>query len=277
MVSGTAYPYGKTVMFLCTILILIDSLFEWSYSSIVISISLECNRDTCVSVRCLSFGARQRYDKKCPSVIASIQTKVTKDQRAAVQCHCISCLFIIWFKCLIWMKLLTTRSRKRRPVRRNAPKWSLWLVCCFSLIYIQCLYISTNETDERLRTQENTGSEPIIRKNVPHSSSQWPNPTLVVGLPKVRTRTIYDYFVCGNMTKVSYYHCADNIKCGLLIYDNVVQQKPPLFGTGAYDVYTAPQLDIPPIQIRRTTWHATILKWNSWGNLTDTIRCPPLF
>jgi hypothetical protein len=90
--------------------------------------------------------------------------------------------------------------------------------------------------------QENTGSGPIISKNVPHSSAQWPNPTLVVGLPKVGTRTIYDYFVCGNMTRVSHYRCADNIKCGLLIYDNVVQHKPPLFGTGAYDVYT--QLDI---------------------------------
>jgi hypothetical protein len=44
------------------------------------------------------------------------------------------------------------------------------------------------------------------------------------------------------MTRVSHYRCADNIKCGLLIYDNVLQHKPPLFGTGAYDVYT--QLDI---------------------------------
>lgn len=85
----------------------------------------------------------------------------------------------------------------------------------------------------------------INKKKLPkraNTPSLWPNPTIVVGLPKMGTKTIHDYFVCGNINRVSHYRCADNIKCGQVIYENSLENKPPLHGTGAYNIYT--QLDI---------------------------------
>jgi len=72
--------------------------------------------------------------------------------------------------------------------------------------------------------------------------SLWPNPTIVVGLPKAGTKTIHEYFSCGHVERVSHYRCANNMKCGQLIHDNIKQHRPPLHGTGAFNVYT--QLDV---------------------------------
>eukprot|EP00559_Dactyliosolen_fragilissimus_P006956 CAMPEP_0184855424 /NCGR_PEP_ID=MMETSP0580-20130426/681_1 /TAXON_ID=1118495 /ORGANISM="Dactyliosolen fragilissimus" /LENGTH=250 /DNA_ID=CAMNT_0027349935 /DNA_START=270 /DNA_END=1019 /DNA_ORIENTATION=+ len=86
---------------------------------------------------------------------------------------------------------------------------------------------------------------------------RWPNPIIVVGLPKAGTTSLNDYFECGNSKnyttkdgkeslKVSHWMCIKDKKrdfCGVVIQKNMKDpnQKDPLFNTGDFDVYT--QLD----------------------------------
>jgi hypothetical protein len=158
----------------------------------------------------------------------------------------------------------------------------LWLFCaatCLSLFYIHfstSLIISkevksqndavldVNKKFEPFRVNFRREARPIhvdehrgaVAHKVHEQSKKappplWPNPSLVVGLPKVGTKTISGFFTCGNITKISHYLCANNIKCGLLIHENVLQNKPPLHGTGDYNVYT--QLDITAYSNRNLT------------------------
>lgn len=76
----------------------------------------------------------------------------------------------------------------------------------------------------------------------------WPNPALVMGLPKAGTKSIADYFKCG-CYNVSHYTCNAERKrgvkdslCGQIIESNIVSGVDPLLNTGDMDVYA--QLDV---------------------------------
>lgn len=77
---------------------------------------------------------------------------------------------------------------------------------------------------------------------IPHRAGGWPNPIIVVGLPKTGTTSITRYFQCGGIERVSHWRCKDMEYCGPMIQDNVRAGRAPLYGTGKFDVYG--QLDI---------------------------------
>lgn len=65
-------------------------------------------------------------------------------------------------------------------------------------------------------------------------------PILVVGMPKVGTTSITEFFECSGRYKVSHHQCrgrGGHGRCGVLIRNNVLEGRPPLQGTGDFDVY----------------------------------------
>jgi len=77
-------------------------------------------------------------------------------------------------------------------------------------------------------------------------------PIIVVGMPKVGTTTITNYFQCSGRYKVSHHTCKRGTsgysKCGVIIKTNVDAGRPPLFGLN-FDVYA--QLDAWALVNRR--------------------------
>jgi len=65
-------------------------------------------------------------------------------------------------------------------------------------------------------------------------------PILVVGMPKVGTTSITEFFECSRRYRVSHHKCTGkggHGRCGVLIRNNVLEGRPPLQGTGDFDVY----------------------------------------
>mmetsp|Transcript_19131 Transcript_19131/g.31717 ORF Transcript_19131/g.31717 Transcript_19131/m.31717 type:complete len:279 (+) Transcript_19131:157-993(+) len=73
-------------------------------------------------------------------------------------------------------------------------------------------------------------------------TSQWPDtPTIVVGMPKAGTKSIWAYFKeCGGIRRVSHYNCG-GMPCGYIVRSNIEQGLAPFAHTKGYDVFT--QLD----------------------------------
>mmetsp|Transcript_29261 Transcript_29261/g.41422 ORF Transcript_29261/g.41422 Transcript_29261/m.41422 type:complete len:282 (+) Transcript_29261:115-960(+) len=77
-----------------------------------------------------------------------------------------------------------------------------------------------------------------IRKLV----GQWPNPLIVVGLPKAGTNSIAEYFRCGGIQNVAHNKCLNHDFCGSTIQQNILAGQNPLLNTGNADVYV--QIDV---------------------------------
>lgn len=65
---------------------------------------------------------------------------------------------------------------------------------------------------------------------IPHRAGGWPNPIIVVGLPKTGTTSITRYFQCGGIERVSHWRCKDMEYCGPMIQDNVRAGRAPCTG-----------------------------------------------
>ena len=92
-------------------------------------------------------------------------------------------------------------------------------------------------TDDAVAIDVPIEATPEIRQKV----GQWPNPLLVVGLPKAGTSSIAEYFRCGGIEKVAHHKCL-NRACGAIIQKNLQAGRSPLFATGKNDVYV--QIDV---------------------------------
>jgi hypothetical protein len=86
----------------------------------------------------------------------------------------------------------------------------------------------------------------------PRSSQQqvssieyWPNPIIVVGLPKSGTNSIASYFRCGGIERVSHHRCL-NRACGSIIRKNVLEGRKPLSNTGRANVYAQMDVEFDP-------------------------------
>ena len=82
--------------------------------------------------------------------------------------------------------------------------------------------------------------DPVSDKTM-QSVGKWPNPTIVVGLPKAGTSSLAEYFRCGGVEKVAHYMCLARA-CGAIIKQNIMSGRNPLFRTGRANVYS--QIDV---------------------------------
>jgi len=91
-------------------------------------------------------------------------------------------------------------------------------------------------------------NETFVTEAAQISKPAWPNPTIVVGLPKAGTQSIADYFTCGCYHVSHYTACnpertrGPQYLCGKMIQNNVLAGVDPLWNTGDADVYA--QLDV---------------------------------
>lgn len=87
----------------------------------------------------------------------------------------------------------------------------------------------------------------------------WPNPAIVVGLPKAGTQSLYDFFRCGGYKNVSHYgdchpkRMKSKSFCGLVIKNNVLAGVDPLLNTGNWDLYA--QVDVTYLADGRTCFY----------------------
>ena len=90
-------------------------------------------------------------------------------------------------------------------------------------------------------------------------------PILVVGMPKVGTTSITEFFKCSGRYKVSHHQCrgrGGHGRCGVLIRNNVLEGRPPLQGTGDFDVSTPKWMHLRYLENILITV-ATCLKWGT--------------
>lgn len=142
---------------------------------------------------------------------------------------------------------------KRMPLWNKRRAWTIVSLIGF-LSMVLYLRVQTDKTGTTpattitLHNERKKTSSPQAQPQKQVLKPAWPNPALVVGLPKAGTQSIADYFRCG-CYKVSHYkNCNrqmkrnDESKCGIIIHENVLAGVDPLLNTGDLDVHA--QLDI---------------------------------
>ena len=137
------------------------------------------------------------------------------------------------------------------------------------------------------KSQKEDGPHPVDKSL--SKRDIWPNPVIVVGLPKTGTTSVARYFKCGGGRRVSHWLCKDNELCGPIIRNNVRSGKPPLFETGNFDVYAQMDVEDPPCYFPQvealdeihkahpnstfifnsrniSSWVKSVRGWNNMGN-----------
>jgi len=113
-------------------------------------------------------------------------------------------------------------------------------------------HLQVNETNsQRFHVEQQVTNTSNRMQHVPTTinlNHTWPNPVLVVGMPKAGTSTVAEYFRCGGVRRISHWTgCQGKISrgyCAHIIHSNVVEkQVDPLFDSGDNNVYA--QLDYP--------------------------------
>lgn len=119
--------------------------------------------------------------------------------------------------------------------------WLPFLVIFAALLFLHALNLelkASSAVTVKQQAQSNNAKTSYLKP-------AWPNPTLVVGLPKSGTKSVADYFQCG-CYKVIHYSCEreglKNPRCGELIQKNVLAGVDPLMHTGNASVYA--QVDV---------------------------------
>lgn len=83
---------------------------------------------------------------------------------------------------------------------------------------------------------------------LPSGVSGWPQPVLILGLPRSGDASLEEFFKCGGVRRVSEKECLPHPKgsskllCGILIQHNIQDGRDPLYKTGDHDVYS--RLDV---------------------------------
>lgn len=144
-------------------------------------------------------------------------------------------------------------------MKKKERRWNCSFIFCASVV----MAVMTFQTSHKLLQSTNIG-ENGLWKDIPeginqtffnslvvnnngestlHTINKYKEielPILVVGMPKVGTTSITEFFKCSGRYKVSHHQCkgrGGHGRCGVLIRDNVLEGRPPLQATGDFDVY----------------------------------------